>query len=329
MNPKICIVSTPNRDFNALFDFLEDLDPDGEKQESFHRDGVPYRMRHHDHRFEASRSEFRKWALKAAADFGYDVEFTGVGGLGRGMTLEGDDGYVLENAVKACSEPEAVPSGASDWDQLKSIVCETDDNAEGLNAARRMFGDCSQMAVFVIKPELERRHTEPEAPTSIGGKGLRLVHNHKYSCVQDEQWPPDLKLMLGIMMANRMKHLCPELIVDEWKKPDDEFVMDVLHRKERSLGYYPKDNNWGQRSWKGISDEALKEREKLFAKLGGRTWEVNAVEVIVESNTIWEDTYALQRACHFRYDVFLDIFRQIQPIPGEGESSHRPHLNHL
>lgn len=304
MRPRICVVTTPNRDFNALFDYLDEIAPPAAgPNEGFRREGVPYRMRHHDHRFEASRAEFRAWACAAAAEFGYDVEFTGVGGLGRGLVVDDGDyssGGVLEEAAAACGTAEMVPPGVSSgWPELKRLVCEVDDNEPGLNAARRRFGDCSQMAVFVMRPELELRLGNARASTlaeATVGPALRLAHRYELGCVADEQWPPDLKLMLGIMMANRLRHLCPELIVDEWKKPANEFVVDVLHRKERSQGYHPKDNNWGQRTWKGLSDEALRERDQLFARLGGRTWEVNAVEVVVEPHTIWE-TYTLQRAC--------------------------------
>ncbi|XP_068445610.1 small RNA 2'-O-methyltransferase isoform X2 [Clinocottus analis] len=60
MAPVAVIVSTPNYEFNHLF-------PE--------RTGY----RHHDHKFEWSRAEFKSWALKVCLDYGYEVEFTGVG----------------------------------------------------------------------------------------------------------------------------------------------------------------------------------------------------------------------------------------------------------
>lgn len=60
--PKAAIVTTPNREFNALF---EGMKPDA--------------MRHPDHRFEWTRAEFRHWAESVALAHGYSVQFDGIG----------------------------------------------------------------------------------------------------------------------------------------------------------------------------------------------------------------------------------------------------------
>ncbi|XP_005997796.1 small RNA 2'-O-methyltransferase [Latimeria chalumnae] len=60
MAPTMVIISTPNADFNPLLPGLT-------------------RFRHPDHKFEWSRAEFQKWAQDAACQYGYTVEFTGVG----------------------------------------------------------------------------------------------------------------------------------------------------------------------------------------------------------------------------------------------------------
>lgn len=60
--PKAAMVTTPNREFNALF---EDMKPDA--------------MRHPDHRFEWTRAEFRHWAESVALAHGYSVRFDGIG----------------------------------------------------------------------------------------------------------------------------------------------------------------------------------------------------------------------------------------------------------
>ncbi|MCM8730916.1 3' terminal RNA ribose 2'-O-methyltransferase Hen1 [Hephaestia sp. GCM10023244] len=60
--PGAVIVTTPNREFNALF---ETLPAD--------------RFRHHDHRFEWTRAEFRHWAESVAQAHGYTVRFEGIG----------------------------------------------------------------------------------------------------------------------------------------------------------------------------------------------------------------------------------------------------------
>ncbi|QAY77260.1 3' terminal RNA ribose 2'-O-methyltransferase Hen1 [Sphingosinicella sp. BN140058] len=60
--PGAVIVTTPNRDYNALF---ENMAPDA--------------LRHPDHRFEWSRAEFRHWAESVALAHGYGVRFEGIG----------------------------------------------------------------------------------------------------------------------------------------------------------------------------------------------------------------------------------------------------------
>ena len=60
--PGSVIVTTPNRDYNALFENLS-----------------AGRFRHPDHRFEWSRAEFSAWAQRVAAEHGYSVLFEGLG----------------------------------------------------------------------------------------------------------------------------------------------------------------------------------------------------------------------------------------------------------
>ncbi|TGD96806.1 3' terminal RNA ribose 2'-O-methyltransferase Hen1 [Methylobacterium nonmethylotrophicum] len=60
--PATIVVTTPNRDHNALFP------------------GLPAdRLRHPDHRFEWSRAEFAAWAGRVASDHGYAVRIEGIG----------------------------------------------------------------------------------------------------------------------------------------------------------------------------------------------------------------------------------------------------------
>lgn len=60
--PQAVVVTTPNRDYNALFPTLS-----------------AGAMRHPDHRFEWSRAEFRRWAESVAQAHGYQVRFDGIG----------------------------------------------------------------------------------------------------------------------------------------------------------------------------------------------------------------------------------------------------------
>jgi 3' terminal RNA ribose 2'-O-methyltransferase Hen1 len=60
--PKTVVLTTPNREYNALFPSL----PAG-------------RLRHRDHRFEWTRAEFQLWAEGVAGSYGYCVRIVPVG----------------------------------------------------------------------------------------------------------------------------------------------------------------------------------------------------------------------------------------------------------
>jgi 3' terminal RNA ribose 2'-O-methyltransferase Hen1 len=60
--PKLVVVTTPNREYNPLFENLK-----------------PGAMRHGDHRFEWTRAEFQQWANRIAVKHGYRVTFEGLG----------------------------------------------------------------------------------------------------------------------------------------------------------------------------------------------------------------------------------------------------------
>jgi len=60
--PGLVVVTTPNREYNALFEGMEE--------------GV---LRHPDHRFEWTREEFSAWGRRVAGDHGYAVRFEPVG----------------------------------------------------------------------------------------------------------------------------------------------------------------------------------------------------------------------------------------------------------
>jgi 3' terminal RNA ribose 2'-O-methyltransferase Hen1 len=62
MAPATIVVTTPNREYNALF---EGVAPDA--------------MRHRDHRFEWTRTEFEGWASRIASAHGYRVHFLPIG----------------------------------------------------------------------------------------------------------------------------------------------------------------------------------------------------------------------------------------------------------
>ena len=61
-HPPLIILTTPNKEYNTNYGFLLEDD-----------------LRHDDHRFEWTRAEFREWAAKTAAKYGYTVLFSDVG----------------------------------------------------------------------------------------------------------------------------------------------------------------------------------------------------------------------------------------------------------
>ncbi len=60
--PVNVVLTTPNREYNVLFEGLE-----------------AGKLRHADHRFEWTRTEFREWGSRVAAKWGYSVRFLPVG----------------------------------------------------------------------------------------------------------------------------------------------------------------------------------------------------------------------------------------------------------
>jgi 3' terminal RNA ribose 2'-O-methyltransferase Hen1 len=60
--PRTVLVTTPNAEYNTLFPNL-----------------ATGRFRHRDHRFEWTRAEFRGWAERIGAAYGYRAEFSGIG----------------------------------------------------------------------------------------------------------------------------------------------------------------------------------------------------------------------------------------------------------
>ena len=62
--PELVIVTTPNKEYNALYEGMEENS-----------------MRHSDHRFEWTRKEFEEWAGRVAQKNNYRVEFLPVGEL--------------------------------------------------------------------------------------------------------------------------------------------------------------------------------------------------------------------------------------------------------
>lgn len=87
--PKTLIVTTPNREYNAVFGM------------------EPGTRRHRDHRFEWDRQEFKKWANDSAAAHGYSVAILPIGPVDPSM------GPPSQMAVFTRISPAATANGAS------------------------------------------------------------------------------------------------------------------------------------------------------------------------------------------------------------------------
>jgi 3' terminal RNA ribose 2'-O-methyltransferase Hen1 len=84
--PGTVVMTTPNREYNVIW---EDVGPD--------------RLRHPDHRFEWTRSEFQTWTEGVAGRFGYSVRFLPVGPVDEAL------GPPTQMAVFARAEAREIP----------------------------------------------------------------------------------------------------------------------------------------------------------------------------------------------------------------------------
>jgi hypothetical protein len=78
--PRTVVLTTPNRDYNAKFPAL-----------------ASGALRHRDHRFEWTRTEFAEWAQRVAAENGYAVDLSGIGELDEAL------GQPTQMAVFQCA----------------------------------------------------------------------------------------------------------------------------------------------------------------------------------------------------------------------------------
>ncbi|MET0862899.1 MAG: 3' terminal RNA ribose 2'-O-methyltransferase Hen1, partial [Nakamurella sp.] len=60
--PRVVVITTPNAEFNTRYERL-----------------AGGRLRHPDHRFEWTRSEFGDWARSVAEQYGYQLRLAGIG----------------------------------------------------------------------------------------------------------------------------------------------------------------------------------------------------------------------------------------------------------
>ncbi|KAK6543067.1 hypothetical protein TWF694_006992 [Orbilia ellipsospora] len=291
MNPKVLIVTTPNRDFNGLFEMpyesIEDMNINGGKPyiwdphddpvvtgRRYYREPHNYAMRHHDHRFEWTRAEFKEWGDDAAERFGYTVDYHGCGALYDGAHIIASR-WRVEEALRRQIEGQDI---TLDPDRPLSP-----------DIFREVFGHCSQVAIF-IRNDLQRK--SPEKLSSAEERlftrelipmealvqnharliqqlpfGLQFVKSHTFKKVTTEQaYPPTL---LGLFNSQRLtiKHLLPVEI---------------------------------QRIW----------------QYGGASNNKHDYEVVVirtDLKTLWDSSYTVRRACRFHLRLFEHLALNYNP----------------
>lgn len=121
--PRILMVSTPNVEYNPILQRNVLDSKNGSAGEDLTEDvegksGLPCKFRNYDHKFEWTRKQFSDWALKLASQYGYDVQFSGVGGSGE------EPGFASQIAVfKRCD-----PFHGSWLNSRKCKICSEDYN---------------------------------------------------------------------------------------------------------------------------------------------------------------------------------------------------------
>ncbi|KAK6359704.1 hypothetical protein TWF696_000846 [Orbilia brochopaga] len=264
MNPKVLIVTTPNRDFNSLFEMpFESLDVvDGEKPyvwnprddpnvagRRFYRAPHTYAMRHDDHRFEWTRAEFQEWGNAAAEQFNYTVEYHGCGALRDGAEIIAAR-WRVEEALRR---------------QLRSLNIKVDEQEQQISTEvlSQAFGHCSQVAIFIrndfnkktddMKTSLEEQLFTKELPNMTPivayhirnlqqlSKPLQRVRCHTFKREPAETYPPKLR-DLFVAQYLTLKLMLPVEIQRLWQMGDPreeykdyEYDVVVMHTDLQTL----------------------------------------------------------------------------------------------
>lgn len=319
LKPKIFVVTTPNRDFNKAFDLPLPTPPSFENSSChvecdtegrYWREGVPYPMRHHDHRFEWTRQEFQAWANKAAEQHGYDVYFTGVGTLKNGLVESNSD------SMRSVVERELLDD---DIIQLSNALAEAGIGEDPYERANRLWGDCSQIAVFTIKPETET----PEFPDIEDIKTPYDVHCliRKIYPAKEDNYPPSVENSIAQIIKSLPQFL-PHMVATHWDNPPSPDAP-----WEKNSGF---NDGMSELESFEISEDDLAERrlarrrekreqarkDKLSLK-GLELREIVAVVGEVSLQEIWESSWELRRSWRFHFDKFLDSLRSITQLGGD------------
>ncbi|KAK6360637.1 hypothetical protein TWF730_006773 [Orbilia blumenaviensis] len=281
MNPKVLVVTTPNRDFNSLFEMsfesLEDVkgkkpyiwDPQDDPEvatKRFYREPHTYAMRHHDHRFEWTRQEFQTWGDDAAETFGYQVSYHGCGALQDGAEIRATR-WRVEEALRQ---------------QIKNKnITAAEGQSLGSALLLEAFGHCSQVAVFI------RNDFRKKSEEQISSPGNRyytneltpmdaIVENHIQHI---RQLPPQLQLI--------KYHTFPKTTISRAYPPA---IFDIFDQQRLTIKHLlPVEV---QRVWQYA--QTLREYKE---------YDYEAVVINTDAKCLWDSCYTIRRACRFHFEV--------------------------
>lgn len=178
--PRVWMVSTPNVEYNPIIQGLE-WDPASSSLSDSSTDTLreaaertktmpdPSKFRNHDHRFEWTRAEFRQWASKLAAQYGYQVRFGGVGGDG-----EDDDnspGFATQIAVFA-HQSVLFPTSPKDSESSSMLVCDLN-RSRGVVTSPMKVNDSSENGTGTVHPYKELWRWTPPRLQRTDGEGCK------------------------------------------------------------------------------------------------------------------------------------------------------------
>ncbi|KAK6520523.1 hypothetical protein TWF506_000775 [Arthrobotrys conoides] len=283
MNPKVLIVTTPNRDFNSLFEMpfeSADVTRHGEKPYVWHPNDDPqvssrryyraphtYAMRHHDHRFEWTRQEFQTWGNTAAEAFGYTVDYHGCGAIHDGAEILASRWRVDEALRKQI--------------RSQNMLLE-DSQSIGTDLLLQAFGHCSQVAIFIRN---DVRKKSQEHFSSIGSRHYTneltpmsgIVDNHIRLL---RRLPPELRLV--------RYHTFPKSTID---KPYPPSIFDLFDQQRLTIKHLlPVEV---QRVWQ--YNKTLEEYNK---------YNYEAVVIKTDLKCLWDGCYTIRRNCRFHFELF-------------------------
>ena len=243
-HPQFLLVTTPSYTFNARFTSPDapksarrgHLDPTGRTDRIF---------RHHDHKFEWTREEFKAWCEETAKEWGYSFQQTSIG-----RALDQDPWERDEELQGATSV--VVFRRLGDMDNLER-------ERKGRTFIQSLGLDGTHHEVLAIQKHLA--HPSATKPTSLEDiaqkvKSKMEEYREGFMRVEELWFEQEIAVMCGgwIEMLVRAVEECPDLVlrneVDGVKRGRNMWSVELvggLHdpcfaEGDRSLDYIPQ--NW-------------------------------------------------------------------------------------